>query len=86
VIALLEAAALAGRLGTEPVVAVLDPAEHPVALAEAAVVANLLLGGRLVLVIEPGDTAEALKHALGVVTPSGASIPVRHERAGGTSY
>jgi hypothetical protein len=89
VIALLEAVARASRVGgadSEPVVAVLDPREHPIALAEAALVANLLLRGRLVLVIEPGETAEALKRALvQVVTPSGASIPVRHERAGGTS-
>jgi hypothetical protein len=78
VIALLEAAARAAEPGDEPVVVVLDPHEHPVALAEAAVVANLLLRGRLVLVIEPGETAAALERALREVTPPGASIPVRY--------
>ena len=78
-IALLEAAARVGDGGTEPVVVVLDPSEHPVALAEAAVVANLLLRGRLVLVIEPGETAEALERALRDVTPS---VPVRYEFRG----
>jgi hypothetical protein len=96
---LVAAAALAARPGTERVVAVLDPSQHPLALAEAAIVADLLLGGgRLVLVIEPGETADALMLALSGepfrfagerwtigatepvrVTPSGASIPIRHE-------
>jgi hypothetical protein len=76
VISLLEAAARAAEPGDEPVVVVLDPREHPVALAEAAVVATLLLRGRLLLVVEPGETAAAFERALCEVSPS---VPVRYE-------